>query len=760
MKRSTLPSRRSTPSISKSLRCLLQVEHLEHRWCPAVPAFSSLPGANHTIYLDFDGHVTQNTQWNSYFNASTINSPAYSTDSDPSTFSASELVDIEQIWNRVAEDFIPFQVNVTTVDPGIEALRKTASNDSQWGIRVIMTSDTQGTGAGGIGWINSFNWNVDTGVFVYVKGGKNAAEAASHEVGHSLGLAHDGTSSTSYYTGHGSGSTSWAPLMGAGYYSNVTTWDKGEYYAANNTGSSANYNNGADDLAIITTLNGFTYRPDDVGNTQSSASPLSVSGTTVSGAGIITTTTDVDYFSFTTGTGLVSLNISPFAIGPNLDVKADLFDASGNLVASSNSSTSLNATFSLNLNAGQYYLRVDGTGFGTPGNSPPTGYTEYASLGRYTISGTIVDTPQLAQFTVNDVTVNESAGTATFTVSLSGSISSNATVNFVTANGTATAPGDYTSKSGTLTFTPGGSTTQTVTISIIDDSTTEPNETFTLNLSSANGATIADGQGVATIVDNDVTPTLNIATADANKAEGTGTASTPFTFTVTRSGGSSGTSTVNWVVSGTGTAASANDFAGNAFPSGSVTFASGETSKTVTVNVSADSIKEKNEKFRVTLSNPSGAVLGSTTFADGTIVNDDGAGGKPGRGLLPHLFPLPGQEHLPQFQHDHDDDDHAHATPAELKAMNKRAVQDLSARLISRAESLLSRQAYSAIPMTSVRLNLPVQTPATSTQQLTARLPVATLEALVNGTSKTKTVTDKAVSLVDQLFSSLQTRSR
>lgn len=757
MKRSTLPSRRSTPCISKSLRCLLQVEHLEHRWCPAVPAFSSLPGVNHTIYLDFDGHVTQNTQWNSYFNASTINSPAYSTDSDFSNFSASELAEIEQIWNRVAEDFIPFQVNVTTVDPGIEALRKTASNDSQWGIRVIMTSDTQGTGAGGIAYGNSFNWNVDTGVFVYVKGGKNAAEAASHEVGHSLGLSHDGTTSTAYYTGHGSGSTSWAPLMGAGYYSNVTAWDRGEFYAATNRGTGANYGNGENDLTVITTLNGFSYRPDDVGNTQSSASPLTVSGTSLSGAGIITTTTDVDYFSFTTGAGLVSLNISPFAIGPNLDVKADLFDASGNLVASSNSSTSLNATFSLNLNAGQYFVRIDGTGFGSPGNSPPTGFTEYASLGRYTISGTIVDTPQLAQFTINDVSVNESAGTATFTVSLTGSITSNATVNFATANGTAAAPGDYTATTGTLTFTPGGSTTQTVTVSIVNDSTTEPNETFTLNLSSASNAVIADGQGVATIVDNDVTPTLTIAAADANKAEGTNSTATPFTFTITRTGGSTGTSTVNWVVTGTGTAASANDFSGNVFPTGSVTFASGETSKTVTINVLGDSAKEKNEKFRVTLSNPSGAVLGTTTAADGTIVNDDGSGGKPGRALLPHLFPLPGQEHLPQYQHDHDDHEHEHKSPALLKAMKQQAVQALYARFLNR----LDTTAFSQVPpaSTNFRLNAPSQMPP-ALQKAASRLPAATLEALINGTSRTKAVVEKATTLVDQLFSTLNTKNQ
>ena len=71
------------PFINQRARVL---EHLETRLCPVVPAYSSLPGANHTIYLDFDGHVTQNTQWNSYFGVSTINSPAYDTDNNRYVF--------------------------------------------------------------------------------------------------------------------------------------------------------------------------------------------------------------------------------------------------------------------------------------------------------------------------------------------------------------------------------------------------------------------------------------------------------------------------------------------------------------------------------------------------------------------------------------------------------------------------------------------------------------------------------------------------
>ena len=110
-----------------------------------------------------------------------------------------------------------------------------------------------------------------------------------------------------------------------------------QYDNWNNGGSTANYSKGPDDLSIITTRNGFSYRADDRGNSIAQASPLlSVTGTTVSDSGIVETTADVDVFSFVTGTGSVTLNVTPFTPGPNLDIKADLYDGAGTLIASSN----------------------------------------------------------------------------------------------------------------------------------------------------------------------------------------------------------------------------------------------------------------------------------------------------------------------------------------------------------------------------------------------------------------------------------------
>ena len=118
---------------------------------------------------------------------------------------------------------------------------------------------------------------------------------------------------------------------------------------------------------------------------------------------------------------------------------------------------------------------------------------------------------------------------------------------------------------------------------------------------------------------------MAIAATDASKAEGN-TGSTPFTFTVTRSGDTTGASSATYTVTGSGAnAANAADFTGAALPTGTVSFAAGETSKLVTINVAGDTTAEANEGFTVTLSAPSAGTTITTAAATGTIMNDDGA---------------------------------------------------------------------------------------------------------------------------------------
>src|SRR5439155_10603702 len=203
-------------------------------------------------------------------------------------------------------DFAPFEVDVTTQDPGVEGLRKTSSGDIYYGIRVVISpTNWYNTGAGGVAYVGSFSWNSDTPVFAFTQqlanGEKYIAEAASHETGHSLGLNHDGlTDGTAYYSGQGN----WAPIMGVGYYKDITQWSKGEYAGANNT---------EDDLAIMQTY-GIPYRADDHGDFIGSATPLV--GPNISASGTIETRVDVDMFSFLTGAGTVSFTVNPGPRGP------------------------------------------------------------------------------------------------------------------------------------------------------------------------------------------------------------------------------------------------------------------------------------------------------------------------------------------------------------------------------------------------------------------------------------------------------------
>ena len=347
----------------------------------------SLPGASKVIYLDFDGHTTSGTQWNSEFaGGSDIVTPAYSFQGD-SSFTDTEKDRIQKIWERVAEDYIPFNVDVTTEDPGSAALMRAGLGDQEWGVRVVIggdSSDWFDDGAGGVAYVGSFDWNSDTPAFAFSENlfssERNVAEAISHEAGHTVGLRHDGTdppNGVEYYQGHGSGATGWAPIMGVGYYKNLVQWSKGEYPQANNS---------EDDLAIIVSSNGFGYRTDDHGDTRALATALTVDGNNdVSGEGIIERNTDLDFFSFITTSGTITLDIDPFYNSPNLDILASLYDSAGGLVAAGNPATALDANFNVTLPAGTYYLSVEGTG-----KSPAdTGYSDYGSLGYYSISGTL-----------------------------------------------------------------------------------------------------------------------------------------------------------------------------------------------------------------------------------------------------------------------------------------------------------------------------------------------------------------------------------
>ena len=205
-----------------------------------------------------------------------------------------------------------------------------------------------------------------------------------------------------------------------------------------------------------------------------------------------------------------------------------------------------------------------------------------------------------------------------FTVTLTGTRTGSVTVDYATTAGTASQGSDYTHTSGALTFATNESS-KTISVPTVEDTADEQTETFTVTLSNPSGATIQDGTATGTITDDDDgggggddTPTLSIADAAASEGD-------PAVFTVTVSGNRTGSVTVDYNTAA-GTASQDSDYT---HTSGSLTFATNESSKTISVPTVEDTVEEQTETFTVTLSNPSGAAIQNGT-ATGTITDDDG----------------------------------------------------------------------------------------------------------------------------------------
>lgn len=351
---------------------------------PGTPAGGSRPGAPVTVYLDFDGETLEGTLWN-------VEAETESLDFAP----AALVTDRAAVWAAVAEDYAPFNVNVTTTRPSDDQLYKTSADDNVYGSHVIITDSYDevlpaAAGNGGIAWLGGTGSEFLSGALVFTEGTggspKAIAEIVAHESGHNFGLEHDGISGAGGGEYYAPESGVWGTIMGAAYYVPLSQWSAGGYAGATNA---------QDDLAAITDRSAVTavyvnaslpdgtpytatsvcvqsgnpsnpqpgdvffalgvngdcepagpqltlnfsyadradYAADNVGNTPAAAQALDNADGTFAAAEVIVRTTDVDVYAVTTAGGELTATVEVADISPNLDAKLTVTDAAGTVLA-------------------------------------------------------------------------------------------------------------------------------------------------------------------------------------------------------------------------------------------------------------------------------------------------------------------------------------------------------------------------------------------------------------------------------------------
>jgi len=414
----------------------------------AIPVLHSNPSARVKLYLDFDGHFQ--AAWGNYTN---ITTPVYDRDGDPTTFNDEELGRINIAWHKMAEDFAPYNVDVTTEEPPELAAGtpESAANGVALRIAVGGTSSWTGGNYGGLALHDAFTNSAPNVVYVF-KGTTDLylGDTASHEAGHALGLRHQ----SSYDAGGGlvneynQGTATWAPVMGYTFRS-ITTWYNGT------TTSATTFQ---DEMAVLAnSINGFGYRADDHANAPASATPLNQAGPAWSGSGIIETNSDVDAFSFTVAAeSLYRMAVDVAAIGPNLDAVLQLRNATGQILASAASFDSQATEIVRSLVPGGYILSVLKSAV-------------YGWVGQYSVNVAVPEAAVVVAPAAYPLTTTEAGGASSFSVVLSTAPTADVVIPVSSSKTT-----EGVASAASLIFTPvNWNVPQPVTVTGVDDGLTD-----------------------------------------------------------------------------------------------------------------------------------------------------------------------------------------------------------------------------------------------------------------------------------------------